>query len=69
MTGLKKFVNATDFWSAYREATFKPSARPSLGYLMMLEDHPKSIANCRPEKLPHYPMCQEFQSVSYTRRH
>jgi hypothetical protein len=29
--------NATDFWSAYREATFAPSARPWLGYLMMLE--------------------------------
>jgi hypothetical protein len=28
--------NATDFWSAYRDATFKPSARPWLGYLILL---------------------------------
>jgi hypothetical protein len=61
--------NATDFWSAYREATFKPSARPWLGYLMMLEDHPKSTASSKPKRLPHYPMRPEFEGVSYARRY
>lgn len=30
--------SATDVWSAYREGAFKPSARPWLGYLMLLEE-------------------------------
>jgi hypothetical protein len=29
--------NATDLWAAYREGAFKPSQRPWLGYLMLLE--------------------------------
>lgn len=61
--------SATDFWSAYRESTFKPSARPWLGYLMMLEDHPKSICATKPKKLAHYAMRQEFHGVSYARRY
>jgi hypothetical protein len=61
--------SATDFWSAYREATFKPSARPWLGYLIMLEQHPKSTTPGKSKKLPHYPMRREFQSVSYARRY
>ena len=61
--------SATDFWSAYREATFKPSAKPWLGYLMMLEDHPKSTSNGRPKQLPHFPMRKEFQGVSYALRY
>src|SRR6266436_7434324 len=31
--------NATDFWAAYKKGLFKPSQRPWLGYLFMLEDH------------------------------
>jgi hypothetical protein len=61
--------NATDFWSAYREATFKPSSRPWLGYLMMLEDHPKSKTDGRIKTLPHYPMRPEFHGVSYAKRY
>ena len=61
--------SATDFWTAYREATFTPSAKPWLGYLMMLEDHPKSTATSRPKKLPHYPTRKEFNGVSYARRY
>ena len=30
--------NATDIIAAYREGAFKPSARPWLGYLMLLEE-------------------------------
>ncbi len=34
--------SASDLWAAYREGAFRPSARPWLGYLMMLEDCPAS---------------------------
>src|SRR5437016_1414078 len=37
--------SATDIWAAYREGAFKPSARPFLGYLMLLED-------CDPSRSP-----------------
>ncbi len=30
--------NAHDFWTAYREGAFKPSPKPWLGYLFLLED-------------------------------
>ena len=61
--------SATDFWAAYRESTFKPSARPWLGYLMMLEEHPKSTSKSKPKRLAHFPMRKEFQEVSYARRY
>jgi hypothetical protein len=61
--------NATDFWTAYRESSFAPSARPWLGYLMILEDAPRSTKPCRPMKLPHYPMRPEFVGASYARRY
>ena len=34
--------SATDIWAAYREGAFKPSARPWLGYMMLLEEAPES---------------------------
>ena len=61
--------SATDFWSAYREATYKPSAKPWLGYLLMLEDHPKSTRPGVTRKLPHYPIRPEFQGISYAKRY
>jgi hypothetical protein len=61
--------SATDFWAAYGEATFKPSAKPWLGYLMMLEDAAVSTRATRHKKLPHYPMRDEFQGVSYAQRY
>ncbi len=39
--------SATDLWAAYREGAFRPSARPWLGYLMLLEDCPDSLAPVR----------------------
>ena len=30
--------NATDFWTAYGKGIFKPSQKPWLGYLFMLEE-------------------------------
>lgn len=61
--------SATDFWAAYREATYKPSARPWLGYLMMLEHHPNSIRLSTPRTLKHFPVREEFKGVSYARRY
>lgn len=61
--------SATDFWAAYREATYKPSARPWLGYLMMLEDAPGSIRPGRNLNLHHFPIREEFKGVSYARRY
>ena len=60
--------NASDLWTAYREGAFAPSARPRLGYLMLLEDSEKStrpVAN----REPHYKVFDEFQSASYTKRY
>mgnify|MGYP005846025757 CR=1 FL=1 len=54
---------ATDIWAAYREGAFKPSARPFLGYLMLLEDCERSRA---PVKViePHFSVFPEFVGVS-----
>lgn len=61
--------SAIDFWTAFREATFRPSIRPWLGYLIMLEDHPKSIRPTRAKRLPHFAMRAEFQGISYAQRY
>ena len=60
--------SATDIWAAYREGAFKPSARPFLGYLMLLEDCPRS---CAPVKVvqPHFRVFPEFRSASYRDRY
>jgi len=56
--------SATDIWAAFREGAFKPSARPWLGYMMLLEDAP---ASTRPVKArePHFKVFPEFVDVSY----
>lgn len=61
--------SSTDFWSAYRESTFRPSARPWLGYMFMLQDHPDSTKKGRRNELPHFPMRPEFQGISYAQRY
>jgi hypothetical protein len=60
--------NATDIWAAYREGAFKPSQRPWLGYLMLLQDAPGST---RPVQVsqPHFPVFPEFQGASYAKRY
>jgi hypothetical protein len=60
--------NAADLWAAYEEGAFKPSERPWLGYLMLLEDAPKSNAPVKP-KQPHFKVFPEFQGASYARRY
>jgi hypothetical protein len=60
--------SATDIWAAYREGAFKPSARPWLGYLMLLEEAPASL---RPvgAKEPHFKVFPEFREASYAKRY
>lgn len=60
--------NATDLWAAYREGAFKPSARPWLGYVFILEDCPRSNAPVR-AKEPHYSCFDEFKGASYAKRY
>ncbi len=59
--------NATDLLAAYREGAFKPSARPWLGYLMLLEECPKSLAPVRLRE-PHFKVFDEFRNASYAKR-
>lgn len=60
--------SATDIWAAYREGAFKPSSRPFLGYLMLLEDCPQSRTKVRVQQ-PHFPVFDEFRSASYRDRY
>lgn len=60
--------SAADIWAAYREGAFKPSARPWLGYLMLLQEAPGSM---RPVKArePHFKVFPEFREASYGKRY
>lgn len=60
--------SSTDLWAAYREGAFEPSARPWLGYLMLLEESPGSTRPVR-SKEPHYRVFPEFREASYARRY
>jgi restriction endonuclease XhoI-like protein len=60
--------SATDIWAAYREGAFKPSNRPWLGYLMLLEEAPKSTSPVK-AKQPHFPVFPEFRKASYAQRY
>ena len=60
--------SAMDLWTAYREHAFNHSSQPWLGYLFLLEDHPKSIVPVRnPE--PHFKVFREFHNASYAKRY
>lgn len=60
--------NAADLWAAYEEGAFKPSERPWLGYLMMLEDAPQANKPVRVRE-PHFKVFPEFKDVSYAERY
>ena len=59
--------SAVDVWAAYREGAFKPSARPWLGYLMLLEEAPGSLSPIRARQ-PHFKVFTEFRQASYAKR-
>ncbi|HEV2324114.1 MAG TPA: PaeR7I family type II restriction endonuclease [Terracidiphilus sp.] len=60
--------SASDIWAAYREGAFKPSDKPWLGYLMLLEEAPGSLNPVRPRE-PHFKVFPEFKEASYAKRY
>lgn len=60
--------SAVDVWAAYREGAFKPSARPWLGYLMLLEEAPGSMSAVQ-ARAPHFKVFPEFKEASYAKRY
>jgi hypothetical protein len=60
--------SASDLWAAYREGAFKPSARPWLGYMMLLEEAPGSLRPVRAQE-PHFKVFPEFKQASYAKRY
>ncbi len=60
--------SAADIWAAYREGAFEPSARPWLGYLMLLEEAAGSIRPVRARE-PHFKVFPEFKTASYAKRY
>lgn len=59
---------AHDFWTAYREGSLGNQPKPFVGWLMMVEDEPKSRAPVR-DSSPHYPVFPEFRGASYLKRY
>jgi hypothetical protein len=60
--------SATDLWTAYREGAFRDSPRPWLGYLMLLEEAPKSTRSVAVSE-PHFKVFEEFRGASYVKRY
>jgi restriction endonuclease XhoI-like protein len=60
--------NSTDLLTAYREGKFKPSQKPWLGWLMLLEDAPKSTSPVRVDE-PYFEVFPEFKETSYAQRY
>ena len=54
--------NSQDLLTAYREGKFKPSQKPWMGWLMLLEDTPKSISPVRAAE-PHFDVFPEFKGL------
>jgi hypothetical protein len=60
--------SATDLLTAYREGAFRNSPRPWLGYLMLLEETPRST-NPVAVSEPHFKVFEEFRGASYAKRY
>ena len=59
---------AHDLWMAYREDAFGKQPRPFVGWLMMVEDAPRSRSPVK-DKSPHFPVFAEFKNASYLERY
>jgi hypothetical protein len=60
---------AHDLWTAYREGAFgKDVPRPFLGWVMLIEDCPKSNKPVA-KKQPHFPVDAAFKGASYAQRY
>lgn len=60
--------SAADLQAAYREGAFKPSAKPWLGYLMLLEEEARSVSPVAVDE-PHFKVFKEFKGASYAKRY
>jgi hypothetical protein len=61
--------SATDFWAAYRTGIYKPTQKPWLGYLFMLEESPGSLRKRRPIRLSPFAVDERFQNKSYAQNY
>jgi hypothetical protein len=59
--------SATDIWTAYREGLLGPVC-PWLGYLLLLEECPKSVKPIKPKE-PYFPIDEAYRAASYKRRY
>ena len=59
---------AHDLWTAFREGAFGEQTKPFIGWLMLLEDCPKSATPVR-DTSPHFPVFPDFRDASYAQRY
>lgn len=59
---------AHDFWTAYREGAFGEHPRPFVGWLMLVEDTPKSRSPVSNQS-PHFSVFPAFENASYLMRY
>lgn len=59
---------AIDLWTAFREGAFGESARPFVGWLMLVEDCDRSRSPVK-DSSPHFPIFKDFLSASYLERY
>lgn len=59
---------AHDFWTAYREGAFGKQPRPFAGWLVLVEDAPRSRSPVK-DTSPHFPILDEFRGASYLKRY
>ncbi len=59
---------AQDLWTAYREGSFGDAPRPFVGWLMLVEDAPRSRSPIT-DRSVHFPVRPEFQGASYIDRY
>lgn len=60
--------NATDLNTAFREGAYRTSGKPWVGYLMLLEEHEKSVSPVKISE-PYFPVFPEFDNISYAKRY
>lgn len=59
---------AHDFWTAYREGSLGDQPRPFIGWMMLVEDAPRSQSPVK-DASPHFPVFPEFKGASYLKRY
>ena len=60
--------NAHDYWTALREHAYGETQDPWLGYMMVLEEAPRSTSPVK-VKEPHFKVAEVFRDVSYAKRY